>query len=345
MVALKPNQVDRALKNPDKSQRVILVYGPDTGLVIERANLIAANTGVDPSDPFSTIRLDADDIASEKSRLLDEANTIGMFGSDRLIRVSGMTRKNLVDAIKPVLDNPPGDSWVIVEAGELTGKSALRTAFEKSPHAIAIPCYPDNTGAIENLIREEITARGQTISPQVVAYLKTMLGGDRMASRNELEKLSLYTLGEAEITLAHVREIVGDASAFGMDDVIDAVSNADMASLEENLERTLAEGLSPDMLILAALRHFQQLHELRSRMESSRISAAAAVDGARPPIFWKRKPLISSAISKLELQVLEKIIKRLQAASFTARSNPEIGRAVAGTSLLAVILEIRAVRS
>ena len=37
-----------------------------------------------------------------------------------------------------------GDALVVVEAGDLPGRSALRRAFDDSPHAAAIGCYPDS---------------------------------------------------------------------------------------------------------------------------------------------------------------------------------------------------------
>jgi DNA polymerase-3 subunit delta len=198
---------------------------------------------------------------------------------------------------------------------------------------------------VEQLIRDEITSNGQTISRGAMDMLRPLLGGDRMASRNELKKLALYTLGVPEISLQHVLEVVGDASTFSTDDVIDAVSAGNMSGLEENLDKLLEEGQSPDMLLLNALRHFQLLHELRSKMETGRLSASAVVDGARPPVFYKRKGPLVSSISKLGIPVIEKIIQRFQSAAFEARANPELGRALASTSMLAAILEIRASQS
>ena len=63
MAALKSNQVDAFINNPDYSKPVILIYGPDEGLVSERADKLAEKSGVDLSDPFCLIRLNADDVA------------------------------------------------------------------------------------------------------------------------------------------------------------------------------------------------------------------------------------------------------------------------------------------
>ena len=341
MVAIKNHEVDRYLAKPDPGFRIILLYGPDAGLVSERADLFSSRTNVDQKDPFATMRLNADDVAEEKTRLQDEAFTVGMFGGERLIRVSGTTRKNLADAVKPLLEAPLQDVWIIVEAGDLNNKAALRTAFEKSRYAWALPCYQDDSKVLEQLIREELTEQGFHVSADVAGYLKPFLGGDRMASRNELRKLALYAEGEKTITKTHIDEIVGDASTIDVSDVIDAVAFGDMNAMEKNLERVLLDGLSPDMVLLTGMRHFQMLHELRGKMEKNRLSAQAVVEGARPPIFYQRRAAIANTLGKLPLIVIEKIIARFQDAAFEARANPELGHAIVGTSLLAALLETR----
>lgn len=341
MASLKNTEVDRWIAKPDGRFRVLLVFGPDAGLVSERADILSAKTGVDLSDPFSTIRLNADDVAEDKSRLLDEAFTVGMFGGERLIRISGQTRRNLVDAVKPVLQTQLQDVWIIIEAGDLKPKTGLRGAVEKSPNAMAIPCYQDDGQMLAQLVREELTDKGFTIERDLVVFLLSFLGGDRMASRNELRKLALYAHGETEITKEHITAIVGDASNIDLNDVIDAVASADMPRFENNLERVLMEGLSPDILLLQTMRHFQMLHELRGKMDSHGLSASAVVDGARPPIFYKRKTMITRCLSALKLDVIEKILKRLETAAFEARANPELALSIAGTSLLAALLQAR----
>ena len=341
MASLKNNEVDRWIAKPDPRYRVILVFGPDSGLVSERADLIAGKTGVDLGDPFSHIRLNADDVADDKSRLVDEAFTVGMFGGERLIRVSGTTRRNLVDAVKPVLQDQLTDVWIIFEAGDLKPKTGLRGLVEKSPNAMAIPCYQDDHKMLAQLVREELTDKGFTIQRELVDFLLPFLGGDRMASRNELRKLALYAHGEREITREHVTAIVGDASNIDINDVMDAVAASDMAGFESNFERVLLEGLSPDMLILQTMRHFQMLHELRGKMEAHGLQASVVVDGARPPIFYKRRATITRCLSRLKMESIEKILARLESAAFEARSNPELAASIAGTSLLAALLQAR----
>src|SRR4029078_12902981 len=87
VVALRGKEIDAFLARPDPHRPIILLYGPDSGLVRERADMLAASAVDDPSEPFSLIRLDGDVLAAEPSRLVDEAMTVPLFGGRRAIRI------------------------------------------------------------------------------------------------------------------------------------------------------------------------------------------------------------------------------------------------------------------
>src|ERR1700734_4445133 len=86
MVALRGREIDAFLARPDSGRPIILLYGPDAGLVRERADALLASAVDDPNDPFSLVRLDGDELSAEPSRLVDEAMTIPLFGGRRGIR-------------------------------------------------------------------------------------------------------------------------------------------------------------------------------------------------------------------------------------------------------------------
>src|SRR4051794_28082189 len=87
MVALKTSEADSFVTRPDPARAVVLVFGPDAGLVSERVDAIVRASVDDPSDPFSLVRLDGDAVASDPARLVDEATTVPLFGGRRAIRV------------------------------------------------------------------------------------------------------------------------------------------------------------------------------------------------------------------------------------------------------------------
>src|SRR5689334_13022535 len=114
MVALKTADIDRFVAKPNQAQPVILVYGPDAGLVRERAEALVRSAVDNIDDPFSLVRLEGDALASEPARLVEEANTIPLFGGRRAIWVKAGGR-NFAPAVEALLTDPPADCRVVIE--------------------------------------------------------------------------------------------------------------------------------------------------------------------------------------------------------------------------------------
>src|SRR5881628_2709284 len=216
MVALRGRDVDNFLKAPDPGRPIILLYGPDAGLVRERADALVASAVDDPGDPFSLVRLDGDELAAEPSRLVDKAMTIPMFGGRRAIRVRAGAR-SFASGVDTLSEMPVKDCRIVIEAGELRPESPLRKACERAKTAVAIGCYPDTERDLAKLIDDEMKVSNLRIASDARAALMALLGGDRQASRNELKKLAIYADGEGEVTLEHVMAVVSDASELKLD--------------------------------------------------------------------------------------------------------------------------------
>ena len=80
---LQFKQIEPFVKAPDPKARVILVYGPDDGLVRERAAAMGKTVVADLNDPFNAVTLDAGQLADDPARLMDEALAMSMMGGNR----------------------------------------------------------------------------------------------------------------------------------------------------------------------------------------------------------------------------------------------------------------------
>src|ERR1700758_863550 len=134
MVAIKPADVDAFVARPDPAKPVVLVFGPDSGLVSERANALLKASVDDVNDPFALARLESDDLAAEPSRLVEEAQTIPLFGGRRAAWVKAGSR-NIAPAVEAVLGLPECECRVVIEAGDLRRTSPLRAVCEKAKNA------------------------------------------------------------------------------------------------------------------------------------------------------------------------------------------------------------------
>src|SRR6478609_9632614 len=105
MVALKAAEVESFVARPGTERPIVLLYGPDAGLVRERAEKIINASVDDVNDPFALVRLEGDTLASEPSRLVEEAHTVPLFGGKRAVWVKGGSR-NFASAVEAVVNAP-----------------------------------------------------------------------------------------------------------------------------------------------------------------------------------------------------------------------------------------------
>ena len=339
MVALKTSEIDSFVARPDPAKPVILVFGPDAGLVRERVDILVKSAVDDPADPFSLVRLDGDELAADPARLVDEANTIPLFGGRRAVWVKA-TARNIVPAVEALLAAPARDCRVVIEAGDLRKNAPLRSVVERAKTGAAVPCYADGERDIARLIDDEMRAAGLTIAADARALLLPLLGGDRLASRNELRKITLYAHGRQQVTVDDILAVVADASALALDGVIDAAFSGRTAEAETQYAKAEAAGTAPGTILLAAQRQLAQLHRLRLAVDDG-TSPAGAVEGARPPLHFRRKALVEAALKAWSSDRLLRVMQQLSDAVLETRRQPALAGAIAQRTLMSIAVNAR----
>lgn len=285
------------VRRPDPDLRAILVYGPDQGLVSERAGAIAAAVGA-PGDPFSTVELTPAVLRDDPARLLDEAAALTFTGNRRLVRVRDAADA-LTAVVRTYLEEGRGDALVLLEAGALAKRSTLRGLVEQSRRAAALACYPDEGEALFTLITDTLKAAGVGIAEDAVELFAAHVGADHGATRRELDKLILYMDGPGgespekpggkpggkprRVSVDDVRACIGDSAATSLDAVLQATYGGDLRGLDGALQRLLAE-TQPVMVLRAAARHLQRLLQAAA-LAASGHGPDKAMDALRPPVF------------------------------------------------------------
>jgi len=191
MAIIKGKAVNQLLTRPGPNFRAILFYGPNEGRVREYAVQIAKTVVADLSDPFRICQLSAADLKDDPARLADEAAAIAMTGGRRVIRARGIGDAQ-TDCFVNFLENPQGDTLIVVEAGELAKTSRLRKLFESHSLCAIVACYEDSGADLDALVIGHLRQHGLTINSEAKDYLLHCLGEDRLATRQELDKLVLY---------------------------------------------------------------------------------------------------------------------------------------------------------
>jgi DNA polymerase-3 subunit delta len=319
----------------------VLFYGTDAGLVSERAAKLAAIVAARDNPPGEIIRMEDADLDNDPDRLAIELQTIPMFGGSKVVRATA-GRRITAAALEPFIAGDRLAATLIVEGGNLRPTDTLRTLFEKAPKAAAVACYPDEGHDLETLVRDTLKGHGLAISPEARDLLLTRVGADRALSRGEIDKLALYAAGKSEIDVSDVEAIVGDASQLAIDRVLDGAAGGDAKRAVAEYARALAAGESAQTIILAAQRHLEKLHKLRSDIDQGR-SFEDAVRQLRPPIHFKQKDAIGLQCRLWTTARLSEALARASAAAKAARLSAPLEEAIAEELLIGLAAAARPV--
>lgn len=340
MAQRKAYEVDAWLAKPDPRVSIVLLYGPDRGLVAERAKAFAGKTGLPLDDPFSVVRLDGSEVDRDEGRLLDEARTVPMFSERRLLWVRNAgAQKALADDVKALTSEPARDAIILIEAGDLKKGVGLRAVVEAADNAMALPCYADEARDIDTVIDDELRKAGMSMTLEARQALRRNLGGDRLASRGEIEKLVLYAHGQAEIGLDDVKATSGDVSGLSFDAAVDALLEGRIADFDTAFTRHCQSGGQPFLVLSSAMRQLQAIQAMRGQMDAGGRNAASVVAAARPPVFFSRRKLVEKALERWSSEALGRALNRLQTAVLQTRRRPDLSVALARQALLGIAVE------
>jgi DNA polymerase-3 subunit delta len=270
--------------------RAVLLYGEDAGRIRERGNALVRAAAGALDDPFRVATLDRDTLAL----LPDEFRAVNMTGGRRVVHVRdvGDAALGLVQAALAA----DSDGLLVLEAGELTGRSKLRAFMEAARDAVAIPCYAEQGGELGQSIATIMRAHGLRLTDEAAAFLTESLGNDRGVTRQELEKLALYAHPATVVDLDAALCVVGDMAGLETEDAVFAATAGDEATADRALEMALTEGASPVSILRSLLGHLHRLQRARQEMAQG-MTAAEAARRARPPVFFRRQPDFAKALT------------------------------------------------
>jgi DNA polymerase-3 subunit delta len=335
---LKGADAARYCARPDPARAGLLIFGADPMRVaLKRQEAIAALVGPEGEAEMRLTRMSGGDLRKDASLLLDAIKAVGFFPGPRVAFVEDAT-DTLAETIFAALQAwKPGDAVIVVTAGGLTGKSALKTLFEKHPSAVSIGLYDDPPGREE--IEAALKAAGLVdIDREAMADLTSLARAlDPGDFRQTLEKIALYKFGDpSPLTPADVAVMAPATIEAEVDDLIDAVAEARAPAIGPLVRRLEGQGVQPVTICIGALRHFRILH-------------AAATDPAGPGVGiqkarvnFKQKDAMGRQAGQWGVRMLEQAVAILLETDLTLRSTSKApGMALMERALIRIAMTRR----
>lgn len=304
---LKGIEASRYFAKPDPSRTGLLIAGADPMRVaLRRQEVIAALIDPEGEAEMRLTRIAASDLRKDGAVLLDAIKAIGFFPGPRVAFLEDAT-----DALTPLVvvalkEWRAGDAHVVITAGNLTAKSALKKLFEAHPNAFCAMLYdtPPTREEIEDALKKAgLTAIGRDAMGDLTTLARALDPGD---FRQMLEKISLYKHGDTSaLTSADVAAMAPATIEAEVDDLLAAVAEGRADEVGLLMRRFEGQGVIPVTLCIQAMRHFRALHVAACDpggpamgLQKARVFGPRRDQMQRQATVWGMRPL-EAAISVL----------------------------------------------
>ncbi|MGJ8560556.1 MAG: DNA polymerase III subunit delta [Litorimonas sp.] len=310
---------DRFLSQPPRDLLGALLFGPDRGLVKARSAALITTLAPDVDPAFGATVLTSDDLITDPARLMDEMSAMSLLGGTRLVRLRLDHERSgaaIAKIIKQIDAEPMRvEAKLVIEAGDLSTRSAIRKAAEAAKHIAALGCYPLGLRDRRQQIKDKLESLNIGVSNDALDLWVPLLEGDHALAEGEVEKMALYKGYGAEpgasVSPADVRAVAAGAQGSAIDPIIQDALSGRVDSLDARFRRAVEAKTSPIGIHFALQRHILRLCEASARMDRGD-SAVSATRSLRPPIFRMQEDAFVATLNRWNGRALRSALSQCQ---------------------------------
>ncbi len=333
----------RFLEKPPADIIGVLLFGPDRGLVKARSLALTNIFMPNADDAFGTTILTADDLSSDPARLTDEMSALSLLGDDRLVRLRLDHERNgaAISKLIKQFDTEPqkAEAKLIIEAGDMTPRSAIRKVCEASAHFAAIGCYAASAKDIGEQVKATLSDIGIQIHLDALEAWVPLLEGDHALAAGEIEKMALYKgygkVEDAIVSVADIRAVAAGGQSASIDTIIMQMMSGDVEGSDASYRRAMSGKLNPVAVLIGLQRHLLRLIEVSMTMDKGE-NVGQAMRTLRPPVFGMQQDMFKRHISLWPLGMLRRALVQSQKAEREIKTAAAPTEAIMGRLILAL---------
>ncbi|WP_394241623.1 DNA polymerase III subunit delta [Halopseudomonas laoshanensis] len=308
---LNTAQLSRQLQ--DGLAPVYVVSGDDpllTGEVADQIRAACRQAGSEERQVYHVER------SFDWSQVYEASHSLSLFAQKRLIELripGGKPGDEGGKALMGWLDAPPEDTTLLISLPKLDA-SAQRSKWAKAltDHAQSrfIQIWPIDAQQLPGWMRDRLASAGLHASPDALELLSTRVEGNLLAAAQEIEKLKLYCRN-GQLDLQTVQQVVADSARFDVFNLVDAMLKGQPEQALRMLDGLKGEGVEAPVVLWALAREIRALanmaQDIRRNIPLDRVFASQ-----RPPVWDKRKPVLTQALQRHPVAAWEQWLREAQ---------------------------------
>lgn len=298
---LAPAQLERHLQGP--LSPVYVVSGEDPLLTQEAADSIRQAARKQGFDERTVFHAEAN---FDWGQLLEAGASLSLFAQRRLLELripSGKPGDKGALALLEYLQHPSPDNLLLINLPRLDGatqKTKWAKALLESPQVQFLSIWPLEPAQLPRWIGQRLNRLGLGATPEAVALIAARVEGNLLAAAQEVEKLALLAQ-DGHIDLEVVQSSVADSARYSLFDLMDRTLAGQAEQAIRCLHGLRSEGTEAPIVLWAVTRELRLLGHL-AYQQAQGMALEAAFAQARPPIWEKRRPLLSKALHRVPLE-------------------------------------------
>lgn len=316
------------------ADRIYVIAGKDESLVGAKCQELVDGL-LDPQQRMTALLSAGGDEASI-SDILDELRTLPFLADKRVVVVRGADE--FISKHRPILEkyfeNPVPTGILVMTVSSWDARTRLAKMLSKIGTLVQIE-QPKRWELPGVLVQHAAEKHKVKLNRDAAEALVELVGEELAQLYNEIDKLTLFALGEKTITLQHVESLIGHHRIYDAFEVLDAVTAGDIGRAVKRLRNMFAEDKDAEYSAVGAFAfHVRRMFQAKAMLEK-RTSPADIANRLR---LWSNKDRFFAQLQRLSLPQIAALLDELAAIDFATKT----GQAQAPVAIEQLVLKLAA---
>ncbi|MBA1233886.1 DNA polymerase III subunit delta [Stutzerimonas nitrititolerans] len=249
-------------------------------------------------------------------QLLEAGANLSLFAERRLLELripSGKPGDKGAAALLHYLARPAEDTVLLISLPKLDG-STQKTKWAKAlidgKDVQFLQVWPVDAAQLPQWIRQRLSQAGLAADQEAVELIAARVEGNLLAAAQEIEKLKLLA-EDGRVTADTVQAAVADSARYDVFGLIDAALQGHPEHSLRMLEGLRGEGIEAPVILWALARELRLLANIAQQYAQG-VPLERAFSQARPPVWDKRRPLVSKALQRHDVAGWQQLLMAAQ---------------------------------
>ncbi|MFV0456447.1 MAG: DNA polymerase III subunit delta [Pseudomonas sp.] len=250
------------------------------------------------------------------SQLLEAGANLSLFAEKRLLELripNGKPGDKGAAALLHYLARPAEDTVLLISLPKLDG-STQKTKWAKAlidgKDSQFLQIWPVDAAQLPQWIRQRLSQAGLAADQEAVELIAARVEGNLLAAAQEIEKLKLLA-EDGRVTADTVQAVVADSARYDVFGLIDATLQGHPGHSLRMLEGLRGEGTEAPVILWALARELRLLANIAQQYAQG-VPLERAFSQARPPVWDKRRPLVSKALQRHDVAGWQRLLMAAQ---------------------------------